>query len=445
MMRRNRLWLIAAATVVAVLGSATAAYAVWSTTSSVTSTASTATVGVTHALSGSTLAVTYTPSTTAAVGVVTVTNTGTRDGTYTITVSATSGSSTLRPAVAVELGTAASCTTSATLSNVTTGTFGATLTKTGAITAGASVVLCLRTSMTLANITANAAATLAATVSSSVLIGTWTATASPAITFSQAVTASAAIDSSAWYWIKKSGSPERCAEADNGGTTSGTIISTGACAIDTQASTNLEEYWRFVPTSSGYFRIINRKTPTLWWSVPSAAALQPLQITATAGTSQEWLPVDNGDGTFSFKLRTNTTLCAEIGGNGNGSAMRINTCSTTTDQRFTVAMYYTVSPAPVALTCVSDATSASYSWPSLTGYTTEVVYRVLLNGVVDSVHTGATGADPTARFNGAAVAAAYPVGSYSVEVQQSVASGGWTSTGTATLVRAAAAPYLSCS
>jgi hypothetical protein len=444
-MRRNRLWLIAAATVVAVLGSATAAYAVWSTSASASSTASTATVGATHGLTGSSLAVTYTASVTSAVGVVTVTNTGTRDGTYTVNISATSASPTLRPAVTVELGTAASCTTSATLSNSTVGTFGATLSKSGAIAAGASVVLCLRTSMSSANIIANPSATLAATVASSVLVGTWTATASPAITFSQAVTASAAIDSTAWYWVKKSGSPERCAEADNYGTTSGTAVSTGSCGIASQASSNLNEYWRFTPTTGGYFRIINRNAQTLGWSVPSAAALQPLQISSATGTTQEWLPVDNGDGTFSFKLRANTALCAEVSGNGNGALMRINTCSTNTDQRFGLVMFNTVNPTPITLTCSADGWTANYSWPQLTGYESEVTYRVLVGATVDAVHTGATGFDPTARFAWDVTTAAYPVGVYTLTVQQSVAGGSWNTTGTGTLRVAAAAPYLNCS
>jgi hypothetical protein len=443
--RRTRLAGIAGVTTLLLLVGSTAAYALWSASGTAGSTATTASVGVAHALSSSTLAVSYSSTTTAAVGVVTVTNTGSRDGTYSVALSASSASSTLSPAVTVEIGVAASCTVGATLSSVVSGTFATTVTKSGAITAGASVVLCIRTSMTAASISTNPSTSLTATIASSVLIGTWTATASPALGFVQSVAASATLNSSAWYWIKKVGSPERCAEANNSGTVSGTAVTTGGCSLSSQAATNANEYWRFTPTSGGYYKIVNRNAQSLWWSVPSAAALQPLQISSATGTTNEWQVVDNGDGSYTFKLRANTALCAEGTGNGNGASLRVNTCSTSIEQRFAAVMYETVTPAPITLSCVADGLTANYSWPQLTGYQSEVSYRVLVGTTVDAVHTGATGTDTVARFAWGVTTAAYPVGTFTITVQQSVAGGSWTTTGTATLVRAAAAPYLSCS
>ena len=448
MIRRNRLALLAGLTTLFLAAGSGAAYAWWVTSATVGSTATAASVGVTHALSGSTLDVIYDNSTnvTTAVGVVTITNTGSRDGTYSLAISATSASATLRSAVTVEVGTTASCTTAAILSGAVTGTFAATVTKTGAVAAGASVVLCVRTSMTAANITTNGTASLAATIASSIVIGTWSATASPAVTFTQSVAATTLVETGPWYWIKKfQVSPERCAEADNAGTTAGTAVSTGSCGTAAQAASNLNEFWRFVPTSSGHYRIVNRNAPTLWWSVPSATTGQPLQITAGTTTSQEWLPVLNSNGSYAFKLRANTALCAQSSGNGNGVAMTATTCvSGSTAQSFILTKYLTITPATIALTCASTGTTATYSWPTLTGYDTEVIYRVLLNGVVDTVYTGATGADTNARFASTATAAAYPVGTYSVEVQSSVAGSGWWSVGTGTLVIRATAPILSC-
>ena len=83
MIRRNRLAFIAGLTTLLLAAGSGAAYAWWVTSTSVGSTATTASIGATHALSGSTLAVTYdnATNTTAAVGVVTITNTGSRDGT----------------------------------------------------------------------------------------------------------------------------------------------------------------------------------------------------------------------------------------------------------------------------------------------------------------------------------------------------------------------------
>ena len=448
MIGRTRLALIAGLTTLLLAVGSGAAYAWWMTSAAVGSTATAASVGVTHALSGSTLAVTYdnATSTTAAVGVVTITNTGSRSGTYSLAISATSASATLPSAVSVEVGTTASCTTTAILSGVTTGTFAATVTKTGAVAAGASAVLCVRTSMTAANITANSVTSLAATIASSITIGTWSATASPAFTFTQTVAVVAVVETGPWYWIKKfQVSPERCAEADNFGTTSGTIVATAACGTVAQAASNLNEFWRFVPTSNGYYRVVNRNAPTLWWSVPSATAGQALQITAGTATTQEWLPVLNADGSYTFKLRANTTLCAQSSGNGNGAAMTVATCANgSVAQAFTVTKYLTITPATIALSCASTGTTATYSWPTLTGYSTEVVYRVLINGVVSTVHTGATGADTNARFASTATAAAYPVGTHSVEVQSSVAGSAWWSVGTGTLVIRSTAPILSC-
>ncbi len=448
MIRRNRLALIAGLTTLLLAAGSGAAYAWWVTSASVGSTATTASVGVTHALSGSTLDVIYDNAVNAmaAVGVVTITNTGSREGTYSLAISATSASATLRSAVTVEVGTTASCTTTATLSGVVTGTFAATVTKTGAVAAGASVVLCVRTSMTAANITANGTASLAATIASSVVTGTWSATASPAVTFTQSVAATTIVETGPWYWIKKfQTSPERCTEAKNAGTTSGTIVETAACGTAAQAASNLNEFWRFVPTSNGHYRIVNRNAPALWWSVPSATTGQPLQITAATTTSEEWLPVLNSNGSYSFTLRANTALCAQSSGNGNGVAMTATTCvAGSTAQSFTLSKYLTITPATIVLTCASTGATATYSWPTLTGYDTEVIYRVLINGVASTVHTGATGADTNARFASAATAAAYPVGTHSVEVQSSVAGSGWWSVGTGTLVIRATAPILSC-
>lgn len=445
--RRHGMSFFAAVTALSLLSGATAAYAVWSAITSVSSTASTATVTVGHALSGSTLAVTYSSATSAAAGVVTITNTGTRDGTYSLAISATSASSTLRAAVDVAVGTTASCTTTATLTSPVTGTFAATVTKTGSLASGASVALCVKTSMSTSNMSANPAATLAATISSSITIGTWSATASPAITFNQTVAASATIETGPYYWIKRfQVSPERCAEADSYGTTSGTAIMTGQCGTAAQATSNTNEFWRFVPTTGGYFRIVNRNAPTLWWSVPSAAALQPLQITAAATTAQEWLPALNANGSYSFKLRANTALCAESTGNGNGASTRVNTCvAGSVVQEFIVEKLYTITPAPITLACSSDGSNSVYTWALLTGYEAEVTYRVLVGATVDTVHTGGTGSDPNARFAWVPTTAAYPAGTYTVTVQSQVANSAWYTVGTATLKRNSSAPWLACS
>jgi hypothetical protein len=299
----------------------------------------------------------------------------------------------------------------------------------------------VKTSMTSAAITANSAATLTATAATSVLVGTWTATAPQAVSFVQTVTTAAPvsdIDPGAWYWVKKASSPERCAGV-NWGAPSGSAVSTGSCGTDPI------QQWRFTPTSDGYYKVVNRNVPTLWWSTPSAANGQALQVTAGTGTTQQWLPVKNTDGTYTFKLRANNTLCANRTGNGNGAAMTVATCVANSDaQSFTLQMFETATPTPIALTCSGDGYTRYFSWPQLVGYQGEVVYRVLVGGVVSTVHTRGTGYDTTVQFGAAATLSAYGAGTKSIEVQQSVAGAPWAQVGTSSLVISSTDPILQC-
>lgn len=450
--RRARIALTAGLTTLIVLAGTTTSFALWTATASLGSTSSAATVGVSHALTGSTLGVTYSSQvpTTTAVGVITVTNSSSRAGTYSLALSSTSASATLRSAVNVEIGTAAACTNSAVLTNVTSGTFAATVTKTAAIAANTAVALCVRTSMTAASIDANPSASLAATAASSVAIGSWSATAAPAITFTQSTAAAPVVqtlNTSAWYQIKNDDGA-RCVEGLDYGNTTGSSVVTSMCAVQSAFSSNANEYWRFTATDSGYYRIIYRHAPTLVLGSIAASSGSGVVVSSASTNNQQWLPVSNTDGTFTFKLRASPTLCLQHqGNNGSNKPVSVATCVTgQLTQRFMVTMYNTVQPAPITLTC--DATggfNANYSWPQLAGYQSEVVYRVLLNNVVDTVHTGGTGSYTVAQFDWTPTTAAYPVGTYALEVQQSVASGAWTRVGTAVLRVSATNPRLSCS
>lgn len=439
--------LFAAVTVLSLLTGATAAYAIWSAIASVNSTASTATVTVGHALSGSTLAVTYNSTTTAAVGVVTVTNTGTRDGTYSVAISATSASPTLRAAVVVEVGTAASCTTSATLTSPVTGTFAATVTKTGSLASGASIALCVRTSMTAGNITANANTSLAATVASSITVGTWSASASPAITFTQTVAAATQIiDSGAWYRLRSVINTGQCAEGLGAATSSGTAVTIGACTAPN--GTDASELFRFQPTSGGYYRVVYRAAPTLGLAANGNGNNRDIFLNTDTSDLAQWLPVFNADNTVTLTYLNNSGRCLSIPGGSTtvGTQLQIQNCvANSTSQRFTLTMFNTATPAPIVLSCSADGYNAYYSWPQLTGYETDVVYRVYINSILVNPHTRGTGWDPTVQFGNASITTAiYGSGSQPVLVQQNVNNAGWTTTGTGTLILANSAPYLLC-
>jgi hypothetical protein len=430
-------------TVFVLLAGTGVSYAWWQSTAGASSTSSAATVGVSQTLSGTPgLANTYTAAAPVAAGVVTVTNSSSRPGTYATNFTATSASSTLRPAVAVQVGTAASCTPSATLGSPVSGNFGSTVTYTGSLAAGASIALCVKTTMTSAAITANSAATLTATAASSVLVGTWSATAPQAVSFVQTVTTapSSAIDSGAWYRVKKAASPERCAQLTYpGGTNTAT---TSPCDGNLSLATQL---WRFTPTSGGYYKIVSKEAPSTWWSVPSAASGQPVQLSTATGTTQQWLAEKNADGTYSFKLRADNTLCATRTGSANGAPINVATCAANdAEQSFTLQMFETATPTPITLTCTGDGFTRYFSWPQLVGYQTEVVYRVLVGGSVSTVHTRATGYDTVAQFGSTATLGAYGAGLKSIEVQQSVAGAPWTQVGTSSLLISSTNPVLQC-
>jgi hypothetical protein len=442
----TRFFAILAATTALILGGSTVAFALWSANGSVSSTATAATVSVSHALTGSTLTQTYSASNLVAVGVVTVTNSSSRAGTYSVALSSTSSSSTLRAAVAVEIGTAASCTTSATLSSATTGTMAATVTATGSIAAGASVPLCVRTTMTSGGVSANASATLSATIASSVTVGTWSATASPAITFTQTVAApTQTVDTGAWYWFISTINTSLCAEGLNYGSGDGTALVQGNCSAPNGSDAN--ELFRFVPTTGGYYRIIVKNAQSLGIGT-TAGNNKDAFLASGTGSLIEWGVVFNSDSTITLQSRNNTGRCLTIPGSSSaaGVQLQVSNCSTgSASQKFTLTTFNTATPPPAALTCSADGYNAYYSWPQLTGYQNEVVYRVYIGGILDTTHSRGTGWDTTIQFgNGGVTTAAYGSGSKTVLVQQSVAGGAWSNVGTGTIVIAASAPYLQC-
>lgn len=427
-----RLAVVAFIATFAILGGSGAAFAFWVATANVSTGAATATVGISQALSASSLQHTYTGTELAAVGVVTVTNSSTRQATYSTVVTASSSSSSFRSAVNVAVGTG-TCTTTSTLANQVTGTFASPVTHTGTLAAGASVALCVRTTMNSAGVTANASAALAAAVATSATVGTWSTAASTAIGFTQNVVSAVVVDQAAWYKVTVL-DPTRCAKAVGSG------MATGGCSIESQYTSNRGEYWRFVPTGSGYYRVVSMASTNMnssWWSAASTSVNAAMGISSATTTLQEWSLSRNANGTIAMKLRADPTKCAASSGNGNGAAMRIETCvPDDVDQNWTLDELGTATPPSVALTCTGDQFTRYFSWPALTYYQGEVTYRVFLNGVLDSTHTRGTGYDTTVQFGNLTTTAANSggAGSKVVQVQQSVGGAPYTQVGTGTLV-----------
>jgi hypothetical protein len=439
---------IIAATTALILGGSTAAFALWSANGAVSSTATAATVSVSHALSGSTLARTYTASDLIGVGVITVTNSSSRAGTYTVAISSASSSASLRAAVGVVVGTAATCTTTSTITPVTNGSgdLGTTFTPTGSIAAGASIALCVRTSITSTGVSANSNTTLVATAATTVAVGTWTATASPAITFTQSVGAPATtVDPNAWYWIRSTINTSLCAEGLNSGSGSGTALVQAGCTAPTGSDAN--ELFRFTATSGGFYRIVYKYAPTLAIGTTNGNN-KAVDLQSGTGDLVEWMPVFNADSTVALQLRNNTSWCLTVPNSSPAAGVQFESSKCVTNsasQKFTLTMFNTATPVATPLTCSADGYNAYFSWPALTGYQAEVVYRVYVGGVLVSPHSRGSGWDPTVQLSYPTISAStYGSGSKTVLVQQSVSSGPWSDVGTGTLLIAASVPYLAC-
>ncbi|WP_210413863.1 hypothetical protein [Protaetiibacter larvae] len=447
---RTRLRLSAVAGAVAlisVIGSG-AAWAAWTANDSAGSTATAATVGVTHAFATTpTLPVTYNATTTVAVGTVTVTNTSSRTGSYSLVLSATSASATLRGAVAVEIGTAASCTTGATLTNSTTGTFAAPITKSGTITAGQVLTFCVRTTMTAANVTANAGASLAATVQTGVTVGTWTSNAATNLAFAQSVAAATGFVSheANRYQIFNQGQciGTRWNQYDD--------LSRGAIAGD--CNNEQTSQWRlFDVAGHADTKYIARAyntgaNPGARWNVVSGTNIN--LTTASDVAAQRWTITQRPDGLYRFVSGfAPGTQCLQVQAN---NRLALATCDNAlASQGFSFTLVANAAPAPVTLTCSAQNGSnwVQYSWSVLTGYQAEVSYKVYVGGIFIGDHTNGWDTKVNLYTPGGG-ALAIPVGTLgagpkTLEIYQSVGGATPTLTGTATIIIAAGTNYISC-
>lgn len=425
-----RVGIIAALVTALVLGGAGASFALWTATAGVSSSASTASVGVSHTLTGSTLDQTYTSSSLVAVGVVTVTNVSSRDGQYSTSVSATSVSANLRSAVTVEIGTTASCTPTATLVGSSTGTLAAAVTKSGSIAAGASVALCVRTTMTAAGVTANPSTTLQASISSSVAVGTWSATAATVLTAAQSVGAAAP---AAPLPLAFTNSGIRSTITNDSlciarGWETGSSLVRGSNCQQTQLSE-----WRFLAAGNGTYYVDSYRNQytqaNLRWHAETTTS--PVTAASTAAIAkQQWTVTQRSDGQYQF-LNAAVNQCLTVGANNVMTTAACNESSAA--QGYRITTIGTPVPAPVTLTCASNNTNfLTFSWPVLAEYQQTVVYKVYINGVFHQDRTD--GYNPYVQLSSdqtpKVLISTYGSGVKTVEVKQSIGGGEWTSVGT---------------
>ncbi len=154
--RSRRTAIIAGITVFLTLVGGGGAVAYWSAQAQLHATTGVAMTGLVQTAPTAPLTVTYSASTLKAAGPVTIQNTGSRSAGYALSLWSTSTTNAGLPgAISVAVAPVANtgaCTAAASLSSPQTGT-ASSFTATGTVAAGASVVLCVQTSMASGDIT----------------------------------------------------------------------------------------------------------------------------------------------------------------------------------------------------------------------------------------------------------------------------------------------------
>jgi glucosylceramidase len=164
-----------------------------------------------------------------------------------------------------------------------------------------------------------------------------TTTSSP--TPSPTTTTPTGIDSSKWYSVVNTNSG-KCVDAKNGGTSNGTGVQQWTCSAG-----NTNQQWQFVPTDSGFYKVVARNAPALGWDVTGGAGATgngvPIQLwTYGGGTNQQWKPVAHTGGTYTFSPRNNTNECLDVTNvsTADGAGIQQWSCTGGVAQSFTLTV-----------------------------------------------------------------------------------------------------------
>lgn len=436
---RGRLSLLAGLTAFLTLVGGGGALALWSTSATVTSTAGAATTGLTQTLqSGDTLKVTYSSTVLAAAGAVTIANAGSRAATYSLAIKAASPTIAALPAAvsvsAAAVASVAACTTSATLTTPTTGVLSTTtaVTPSGSIAAGASVVVCVKTSMTATNVNTYADGSLQLSLQSALSYGTgtgpWTVTAT-AVTVQQKV-ASALLfftDSSARYNVLNL---NVCVSIR-----SNSLMSSGIC------DANNSGQFRIASASNGNFTIAAAVNSTSQpaspqWSLSSATSTVT-SVTAAAVATQRWTITKRADGKYRL-LNESFGTCATVSTTesypGSGYFLVGAVCNDAlASQGFTFTQVSSPIPVtPYVMTCSGAQWNLAYTWTIVTEYRSEVAFQLFVDGIflknVTDTYNSAVQLTPAELPVGT-----WGNGAHTLTIKQSIAGSSWTTIATGTV------------
>lgn len=396
MRTRTRMSLLAGITVLLTLVGSGAAIGLWSSSTTLGSTAKAATVGITQTVAATpTLTTTYSSTALKAASPITLANTGNRSATYTLSLFATSTTDAALPgAVSIAAAVVAAtsdCTTTATLTSPTTGVFSTTtaFTASGTFAAGASVIVCVQTSMTAITATTYAQKSLTFSITGTTTLGTWTASTA-AISITQNVAASLLFftNSSGRYniiskLVQAGGNP--CVVAYQA-----TLVRNNGCAASAAE-------WRLTAYTNGNFYITDAGSGGSGnnWALPSSTGTPTVSAPA-ATAAQRWSVTAHPDGT-SFRIvneqyGTCAYVSAEAANNPNSGRyiLKAAVCDSSDAQAFSfTSIGAPVPTVPNLATCAggNGTNYINYTWPVATGYQAEITYKVYIGGVFITDYT----------------------------------------------------------
>ena len=340
--RTRRAALLVGAIVLSVGLGGTAGFAAWTVTNSVSAPVTTATAATT--LTGvSSLAVTYKPGLSGVVGAtlaqtatVSANNTGTSPLTYTLASSG--GTSALNALITVQVWPAASGCTAATTApaNTVSGTFTTLPTLPAAFnsaTAGTTLSLCVRTSMTAANVTANYGATTTPTITLVGRVGTaWTANATATVTQSVANNRFQVLHTASGL----------CMDVTGGSTAEGTSLSLNTCATDARRTFTFtaSETANYYTVRSGLSANVVLSGATL---LNSSLGMRTPSLLGLWYPYERWQPMQHGPA-GQYQLKNLQGLCLNVSPSTIGTQIGSAACgtSTTTTDATYIAQHFTL-------------------------------------------------------------------------------------------------------
>ena len=117
------------------------------------------------------------------------------------------------------------------------------------------------------------------------------------------------------------------------------------------AGGKFNQLWLFIPTDSGFVKVISGSNPHFVWDVgggPTAVGNNTnIDVyTWNAQSNQQWKPIQNSDGTWSFVAR-NSGKCLDVQYSSSTVGLQLEqyNCNSTNAQRFGVS-YYASAPSP---------------------------------------------------------------------------------------------------